>query len=352
MRYARDAIFLIAIAAALSGCEGSAPRSKQPITTTQAVPVSRSAENGPVKVTVEADRDAVIVPQPVELMLTVESERGVSVTVPELKGVLGDFLVKSAAKVSSTSDDMHDRQSWAITLEPALSGDSSISPLIIEYSDTRERADGSQGEVSGSVETPAIEVRVIENLADVKDPASLPIPGAYTVLLWVLGVLGTMAAVALLSRWLRRGPSAPTARSAPRVPAHEWALAQLDMLAAEGLVERGKIQDFYYRINFIVRRYIELRFGLMAGEQTSEEFVRELQRAAILAPEHKDVLRQFVSACDPVKYAKHQPDASEIDWVQTTARQFVLQTAAPQESQHSDGTDGNQPQAELQEAST
>lgn len=160
-----------------------------------------------------------------------------------------------------------------------------------------------------------------------------------------------MAAVALLSRWLSRGKSAPTARAAPRVPAHVWALAQLDMLAAEGLVERGKIQDFYYRINFIVRRYIELRFGLMAGEQTSEEFVRELQRAAILAPGHKDVLRQFVSACDPVKYAKHQPDASEIDWVQTTARQFVLQTAASPESDRNDNENGNQPRTDLQEAS-
>jgi hypothetical protein len=350
MRFARGLILFV-IAAAFSGCGDSSPRGEQPITTTQAVPVSRTAENGPVNVTVEADRDAVIVPQPVELTLTIRSERGVSVTIPELKGVLGDFLVRSVAKVSSTSDDMHDRQLWAITLEPALSGDSSISSLTIAYSDTRERADGSQGEVSGSVETPAIEVRVIENLADVKDPASLPIPGAYTVLLWVLGVFGTMVAVALLSRWLSRRKSEPTTQAAPRVPAHEWALAQLDMLAAEGLVERGKIQDFYYRINFIVRRYIELRFGLMAGEQTSEEFVRELQRAAILATGHKDVLRQFVSACDPVKYAKHQPDASEIDWVQTTARQFVLQTAAPQELEGSDGTDGNQPQAELQEAS-
>lgn len=351
MQYARGPIFLTAIAAAFGGCRDSAPRGEQPITTTQAVPVSRSAENGPVKVTVEADRDTVIVPQPVELTLTVESERGVNVTIPELKGVLGDFLVKSVAKLSSTSDDMHDRQSWLITLEPALSGDSSISSLTINYSDTRERADGSQGEMSGSVETPAIEVRVIENLADVKDPASLPIPGAYTILFWILGVLGAMAVVALLSRWLRRGPSAPTARSAPQVPAHEWALAQLDMLAAEGLVERGKIQDFYYRINFIVRRYIELRFGLMAGEQTSEEFVRELQRSAVLAPQHKDVLRQFVIACDPVKYAKHQPDTTEIDWVQTTARQFVLQTAAPQDSQRTGGTDGDQPQTELQEAS-
>jgi len=350
MRYARGPILFV-IAAAFSGCTDSSPRGELPITTTQAVPVSRTAENGPVKVTVEADRDAVIVPQPVEMTLTVESERGVSVTIPELKGVLGDFLVKSMVKVSSTSDDMHDRQSWIITLEPALSGDSSISSLTINYSDTRERADGSKGEMSGSVEIPAIEVRVIENLADVKDPASLPIPRAYTILFWILGVLGAMAAVALLSRWLSRRKSEPTTRAAPRVPAHEWALAQLDMLAAEGLVERGKIQDFYYRINFIVRRYIELRFGLMAGEQTSEEFVRELQRSAILATEHKDVLRHFVSACDPVKYAKHQPDATEIDWVQTTARQFVLQTAAPQESERSDDTDGSQPRPELHEAS-
>lgn len=344
----RACIPIVLALAAISGCEKSAPHEQPLITTTQAVPVSHSAEKGPVKVTVEADRDALVVPQPVELTLTVESERGVTVTMPELKDVLGDFLIKSIAKGQPTSDDMHERQSWTMTLEPALPGDAAIGPLTIAYSDTRERADGSTGEASGSVESPVIDIRVIENLADVKDPASLAIPGAYTLLLWILGVLGVMVGVALLARWLGRRKSPEAARPAPRVPAHEWALAQLDMLAAEGLIERGKIQDFYYRINFIVRRYIELRFALMAGEQTSEEFVRDLQRSPTLAPGHKDVLKQFVTACDPVKYAKHQPDGSEIQWVQSTAREFVMQTA---ERAGEPGEAGDPHVSKMQEAS-
>ena len=335
---------MLLFAAAVGGCDQRPPR-EAPITTTQAVRISESAENGPVKVTVEADRDAVIVPQPVELTLTVESERGVEVTMPEIKDVLGGFMVKNIARAAPTSGDMYDRQSWTITLEPALPGDAEIAPITVTYTDARERADGSEGVAGATGETPALAIRVIENLADVKDPASLPIPGAYTVIIWLAAVIAVMAAIALAARWWGRRKRPVEARPASRVPAHEWALAQLDMLAAEGLIERGKIQDFYYRINYIVRRYIELRFGLMAGEQTSEEFVRELQRSVMLDPAHKDVLRQFVSACDPVKYAKHQPESPEIEWVQTTARQFVMQTAA---TQMMDETEG---EPSLQEAS-
>jgi hypothetical protein len=103
------------------------------------------------------------------------------------------------------------------------------------------------------------------------------------------------------------------------------------MLAAEGLIERGKVREFYYRINAIVRGYIERRWGLNAGEQTSEEFILALQRSDFLGDLHKTVLRRFVDACDPVKYARQEPAAQENEWVQTTAREFVVETAQTSE---------------------
>jgi hypothetical protein len=142
-------------------------------------------------------------------------------------------------------------------------------------------------------------------------------------------VVVAMVAIALAARWWRRRRELAQ-RELPRVRrliAHEWALAELDKLAAENLVGRGLVQEFYYRINGLLRRYIELRFGLAAGEQTSEEFIRALQHAVLFDPQHNEVLRRFIAACDPVKYARHRPERSEIDWVHATAREFVLETA-------------------------
>jgi hypothetical protein len=168
---------------------------------------------------------------------------------------------------------------------------------------------------------------VRSGLADLKGPATIPLPGWQRLLLWVAGVLAVMAAIAFAARWWRRARQVKVELPwAVRVVPHEWALAELDMLAAEDLVGRGRVQEYYYRLNWILRRYVELRFRLMAGEQTSEEFIRALRDEAVFEETHKDLLRRFVVACDPVKYARHEPDRGEIDWVQAAAREFVIET--------------------------
>lgn len=296
--------------------------------TTQPSPITRTIGGSPVRVTIQLDRDAVTIPDPLNLKLTIESERGVDVEMPQVEDTLGDFAVKEQSRPPSTSDDFLVNQEWTLTLEPVLPGEREVPSLSFPFHDTRERADGSKGDVHETVVTPPLPVRVQQILADVKGPESLWAPSNLRILVYILIATASVVLIGILARWWRRRAAAqPTAHKAPPVPPHVWALAELDILLSEGLLERGRVQEFYYRINAIVRRYIEMRFNMMAGEQTSEEFIRDLARSPRLVEGHKDVLRRFVSACDPVKYARHQPDKNEIAWVQTTAREFVIQTA-------------------------
>ncbi|RIK65471.1 MAG: hypothetical protein DCC65_12370 [Planctomycetota bacterium] len=309
-------------------CACDARSSNAPTTApaTQGAPPSRDVEKGPVRAVVEIDRNAVVIPETLTFTLTVDAERGVEVKMPELGELLGPFGVQKIEKAEPAEGDVYRRERWTVTLEPFLPGDVAIPPLTIAFRDARPRADGSEADVQDSVDTPELGVRVTQALADVKPPVAIDVPTSLTLLYWALGVIAAMALVALIARRLRRErPEA--APAAPIVPAHVWALAQLDMLAAEGLIERGRIQEWYYRINAIARQYVERRFGLMAGEQTSEEFLRDLQRSSFLSARHKDMLQQFVSACDPVKYARHQPGPEDIRWVNTAARNFVVETA-------------------------
>lgn len=296
--------------------------------TTQPTPITRVIGGRPVQVTMHLDRDEVTIPESLTLTLTIQYERGVDVSLPKIEGTLGDFAVKELPRPPPTSDDFMKRQEWILVLEPVLPGDVEVPSLSFPYTDTRDRADGSKADIHETVTTPPITVKVRQVLADVKSPVSLWAPTNLRILVYLLIAVGAIVLVGLIARWLRRRAASPrAARKAPPVPAHVWALAELDILISEGLLERGRVQEFYYRINAIVRRYIEMRFDMMAGEQTSEEFIHELARSPRLVEGHKDVLRHFVIACDPVKYARHQPDKSEIDWVQTTAREFVIQTA-------------------------
>lgn len=291
--------------------------------------ISREANRGPVKAMLTVDRDTAVTGDTVTATLRVEAEKGVEISIPEMGETLGDFAVKETRELPRTGDDTTERIGREYVLESVLPGACDIPEIRVSFTDAREKADGSREEYKDEVTLQPVTIQVTANLADMKGPASLPWPRSYRILAWTIASLAVVLALWAMARWYRRRLAARLATIAARViPAHEWALAELDILTSEGLIERGRVQEFYYRVNAIVRGYIERRWGLMAGEQTSEEFVRDLQRSLFLDDGHKQVLRRFTDACDPVKYARQQPSGDEIGWVGSTARQFVVETAA------------------------
>ena len=80
----------------------------------------------------------------------------------------------------------------------------------------------------------------------------------------------------------------------------------------------------------ILRYYIEWRFGLRAPEQTTEEFLDAMLVAGGPIAAYRELLSAFLTHCDLVKFARHQPAASDMDNVLQRAREFVEQTADPQ----------------------
>ena len=110
------------------------------------------------------------------------------------------------------------------------------------------------------------------------------------------------------------------------MPAHEWAYAELEQLLALDLIAAGKVKEFYYRLSNIVRHYIENRFGLMAPERTTEEFLVELAGTDLLVPVHKGLLSHFLDHCDLVKYAKYAPGDPEIKATYESAVRLIDET--------------------------
>ncbi len=110
------------------------------------------------------------------------------------------------------------------------------------------------------------------------------------------------------------------------VPAHVWARRELAALAAEGLIERGEIQPFHYRISYIARGYIERRFHVAAPEMTTEEFLSTTAGDGRFGPDVSKELQQFLEACDMVKYARFEPGPDEPNRLMRSAIDFVDRT--------------------------
>jgi hypothetical protein len=95
----------------------------------------------------------------------------------------------------------------------------------------------------------------------------------------------------------------------PSLPAHEIAYEALRGLKSSGLVEKNMIKEFYYALSFILREYIGNRFHIFAVNQTTEEFFKSLLAENPFNRKSEEMLRLFSEHADTVKYSLHHPDA-------------------------------------------
>ncbi len=118
-----------------------------------------------------------------------------------------------------------------------------------------------------------------------------------------LAVLAVIAAIAwrLWQRWIAYAnrAAAPVIRG-PRAEA----IGRLRALEAARLPEQGDFAGFYLEATGIVRVFMEEQYGLRAPERTTEEFLAELTKAALLSAEVQEGLKAFLRHADLVKYAR------------------------------------------------
>ncbi len=340
------ATLLVAAGSSSAACRRDGGPSGADVATTQpAVPVERTAERGPVKLTVRADRNRITIADAFELTIEVRAEPEVDVEMPKFGHQIEQFIIRDfrqstpARDIADTSGAAATERVWrqTYTLESYISGRYEIPGIEVKFTDRRpqRRADpaATQPAIESSVRTEPLEVEVESLLAgqfdpqqfhDLKGPETLPRPRSAAIALAAGGALAALGLAAAAAWWWRRR----RARQATvRMPPHQWAMLELERLVAEDLVGRGAVAEFYYRLNGLLRQYIELRIGLAAPEQTSEEFLRALDDDHRLPDEHKESLRGFVAACDPVKYARYAPGREEIEAVFAAARDFIMRTA-------------------------
>jgi hypothetical protein len=88
----------------------------------------------------------------------------------------------------------------------------------------------------------------------------------------------------------------------------------------------GEFDRYYTRLSDLMRRYLELRFGFHAPEQTTAEFLESARQSPLLTAEQQAVLRPFLERCDLVKFAGIGSTVEECRSAAAMARSFVEQT--------------------------
>ncbi|MCA9252125.1 MAG: BatD family protein [Phycisphaerae bacterium] len=304
----------------------------------KAKPVVSEVDRGPVKLTVTADRDTISIAEQLELRIEVTADDGIDVTMPKYGAIQSQFEIRDFREEPvEVLDNGKRRFTHIYKLDSFLSGSYAIAGVTIEYADRRNEqpSDAPHDDVATSeLTTEPITIEVTSllegefdpaNFRDVKGAVELQVDRTWGWVAWTGGIVGGVVVLGIVAMLLIR-KYGRGGRPAVVIPPHEWAFAELKALAASGLIEAGEFKPFYYRLNEITRTYIELRFGLMAPERTTEEFLEEMRTSNALNAAHKAHLREFLTACDMVKYTLYEPSSREIETVFNAARDFVEHT--------------------------
>lgn len=298
--------------------------------------VETRVERGPVSLTVRAEPAGVTVGEPLQLVIEVVAAEGVEVTMPQPPdGELGAFAVRGTQTPPDVpvADGRRHRHTW--TLDTFAAGENEIPGVTVTFVDGRPGRQTPTGPVRGELASDPLTVNVRsvlavdepeQDLRDIKTEVR-DFLGPDLASLWPLALVVIAGlVVAILAMILTRRRRTIHLEAAVIAPG-DWARVRLDELERRQLVEQGLIHEFYSRLSDIVRQYLERRFELMAPERTTDEFLREAGRSDALAADHKQLLADFLRAADMVKFALHEPSATESGLALSAARGFVEETA-------------------------
>jgi len=292
--------------------------------------VDKVYERGPATVHVRVDKTKMTIADTVLLQLEASLPSGYEMRMPKVDKALENFGMVDWSNLGKKLDDKNNVvTTYQYRLEPLLSGKYEIPAFKFQFHDANDP--NTTHELAS--EPIAVEVasllgdqRASLVLEDIEGVVEMP-KAASRWWLWALLVPGVAAVPAawLLLRSRRT-------RQLVRIfrPAHELAYARLRALVAENLVEQGKIPEFYERISGILRHYIEDRFDLHAPERTTEEFLDELRYAQTLASADKSVLEEFLTHCDLVKFAQHDPTTEQVQRTFDLVKDFIARTKSEQ----------------------
>lgn len=279
-----------------------------------------------VKADALLDTSRMLIGDQVNLWLTLEQPAGWNIRFP----VVVDSLDQKIEVLSVSPIDTMDQNGEFINLRQRLlltvfdTGLFVIPPLPFKL----DEGDKLFTTRALPLEVLGMPVDTTKGIVDIKPLYDMPVSFAEVLPFILIGFL-IAAILFFYFRYLKKRRHKPLVKTEPEIPpipAHIWALEQLDNLIKEKLWQQKKVKLFYSRLTDIIRQYIEMRFKVPAMEQTTDEILRAFDRNRLINGIVKTELKELLEIADLVKFAKWHPVTEEHEQAQQWAYDFILRT--------------------------
>ena len=279
-----------------------------------------------VTVTATVDSQSVVIGDWIRYSVEVKHPSAVTVKFPSLKDSIGSFDIVQQDTISRTEQNGEIELKKNFVLSKYDAGNFYIRPFVVQFKKGNGKLDSVQSNPI-PVEIRGVEVDTSQTIKDVKPQLTVPMSveeiAVYIGIVLSLAGLGYGLYYYIQKR--KRTAGEIEEEKKPNIPPHVLALMQLEELEAKRLWQAGEIKAYYSEATEIVRRYFELRYGIMALEMTTGEVMMQLEKFA-LTKQTFGSIESLLSSADLVKFAKYQPVAVENEQIITRSRMIVEQT--------------------------
>jgi hypothetical protein len=283
------------------------------------------------ELTAEVSEEEIHVGDRIELDVTAPVKKDMDLEFPEMLENTGEFRLLGSSPLKKGWGSSK-REGRVYIMSVYTTGTQVIPPIPVRY-----KAEGSgEWKVAESPQVP-VEINSLlsgfdSELRDIKGLINLGREIPWLIIAILILIVGGSVGWIL---WKNKD-ALLAGRKAKRRSAYEIAYDELHELKKRNLPEKGLIKEYYSRLSDIVRHYLENRFFIRAPEMTTEEFMEKVKGSPRLVEAHKALLKDFLSHCDMVKFAKYGPTPLETIDSYKSAEKLVEETKPEEEEEEED----------------
>lgn len=276
-----------------------------------------------IEVAAAVDKPSIRIGDKVTYAIMVKAAKDIEVEFPQiLPENLAGFAIKDFGSSQKGLFGRKTFKQWYL-LDTYASGEHAIPAAAVKY-----RAKGHVDWRELSTKEIRVEVKSLLDAASAKDDIrDIRGPRSFAGRIWpyALAVLIALLIIAAVFIFIILKKKKEGHKAAP-IPAHIIAYEALAALEKKDYIRKGQARAYYIELSDIVRHYLENRFNIRAPEMTTEEFLIKVKEDSALSPELKGLLRDFLTNCDLVKFARYQPAEAEADLSLASAKRLIGQT--------------------------
>ncbi len=276
------------------------------------------ASEAPISVTTRITPDTFTLGDIVTYTITIQHDPDIHPDVPDIQPPKGlEFIEKRGNLPQEINRQTVDKYWYKYRVDDV--GKLTFPSVPVSFSAPDKKEAGKN--IRGTILAPEVSLEVQsllnvlgnqDGIHDIKPLEDYPLP--WMNYFWkTLGVLTLSGLFYFLwSKWKLRPASLTLPSSPPDLTAEQLALKELEELKNKEWLRLGRIQDHFFELSEIFRRYLENRYQFPAQEWTTEEITAHFKHFPSLSKNLELRARSILTQTDRVKFAKVEQAEDEL----------------------------------------